>query len=132
MRLPDPDEHHTMRVRVAVAAATLILTACGGGSSSPEDPVARGDELFHGEATCEVCHGPDLQGTTMGPPLIDRIYAPDHHPDASIRRAIQNGVQPHHWDFGPMPALSHLDDEDIDALIAYIRSRQEAAGITRA
>ena len=115
--------------RLAATAVVALLVGCGGGAPSEEDLVATGDQLFHGEATCATCHGPELGGTTMGPPLLEQTYAPDHHPDEAIRRAVRQGVQPHHWDFGPMPALTHLDDGDIDALIAYVRSRQEAAGI---
>lgn len=119
--------------RVAVIVVTgLALAACGGDDDDPPtaaDLVATGDELFHGEATCATCHGADLRGTSMGPPLLDEVYVPSHHPDEAIRRAVRNGVQPHHWDFGPMPPLPHLDDDDIDALIAYVRDTQRAAGI---
>jgi hypothetical protein len=65
----------------------------------------------------------------MGPPLLSPIYAPDHHPDDAIRNAVAQGVTPHHWDFGPMPPLPHLDEDDVDALIAFIRDRQRAVGI---
>lgn len=113
-----------------VAIAIAVLAAGGGGEPSPADLEARGDELFHGKATCATCHGADLQGTPMGPPLLDRIYAPGHHPDAAFYRAVANGVQPHHWDFGPMPALTtHSDEDDVEAIIAYVRSRQRANGI---
>ena len=119
------------------ALATTLLTvaalvACSGGDDGGGggDPVAEGRRLFQGEATCSTCHGPDLEGTTMGPPLLDSIYALDHHPDAAIRAAVRNGVQPHHWDFGPMPALPHLDDDEIEAIIAYVRAEQETAAGT--
>ena len=112
-------------------SAALLGAGCGNGDTpSTAVLVARGDELFHGEATCATCHGVDLGGTTMGPPLLDEVYVPSHHPDASIRNAVRNGVQPHHWDFGPMPALTHLDDDDIDDLIAYIRSVQDGSAVT--
>jgi mono/diheme cytochrome c family protein len=120
-----------MRARgpALVAMAVLAIAAACGEGGGGGDPVARGRALFEGEATCAVCHGPDLGGTPMGPPLVNELYNPRHHPDDAIRRAVRNGVQPHHWDFGPMPPLSHLGDDDIDALIAYIRSQQEANGI---
>jgi len=120
-----------MRSAAMAVLLVLALGACGGGGggASAEDLVATGDRLWHGEATCATCHGADLRGTTMGPPLLDEIYVPSHHPDDAIRSAVRNGVQPHHWDFGPMPPLTHLDDGDIDALIAYVRSEQRAAGV---
>jgi mono/diheme cytochrome c family protein len=119
--------HRSRCFVLILVIGALGLAACGGDGDG--DPVARGDELFHGEAACATCHGPALQGTTMGPPLLHEIYRPDHHPDDAIRAAVRNGVQPHHWDFGPMPALTHLDGGDIDAVIAYVRAEQEAAGI---
>jgi hypothetical protein len=65
----------------------------------------------------------------MGPSFLDPIYAPGHHPDESFFRAVENGVQPHHWDFGPMPPLSHLDRDDVEAIVAYVRSVQVENGI---
>ena len=70
---------------------------------------------------------PDVQQT---PPFLDAVYAPDHHPNSAFFSAVKNGVQPHHWDFGPMPALPHLDDDDTEAIVAYIRQEQRRAGIT--
>ena len=118
------------RVLATILVTVALLVACGGGDDGDGggDPVAEGRRLFQGEATCSTCHGADLQGTTMGPALLDAIYAPDHHPDAAIRAAVRNGVQPHHWDLGPMPALTHLDDDEIEAIIAYVRAEQQAAG----
>jgi mono/diheme cytochrome c family protein len=112
--------------------AALSFAACAASEGSRLTGQAltdRGDELFHGEATCATCHGVDLRGTTMGPPLLHQTYAPDHHPDSAFRQAVRSGVQPHHWDFGPMPKLAHLDDNEIDAIIAYVRSEQQRAGI---
>ena len=111
----------------AAAVAVAVLAACGGGASG--DPAERGEALFRGEATCAVCHGPDLQGTPMGPSFLDQIYAPGHHPDDAFRAAVRNGVQPHHWTFGPMPALPHVSDDDVEDIIAFVRREQRAAGI---
>ena len=111
-----------------IGVVVALLSACGGGSED-SDPAARGAALFRGEATCAVCHGRDLQGTPMGPSFLDQIYAPDHHPDAAFHAAVRNGVQPHHWAFGPMPALAHVDVEDVDDIIAFVRREQRAAGI---
>ena len=116
---------------VAAAVAALVL-GCGGGGSEPTtgaDLVAEGDRLFHGEGTCQTCHGADLRGTTMGPTFLDDVYAPAHHPDSAFQRAVEQGVRPHHWDFGPMPAFPHLDTDDVRAITAYVRSEQRKAGI---
>jgi mono/diheme cytochrome c family protein len=112
-----------------VAASVALLVACGsdaadvsGGSAQAGD----GSALY--AARCAACHGADLRGTGMGPSQLSIIYEPNHHPDESYRDAIRNGVSPHHWDFGPMPAVSGLDDDEITAIIAYIREVQEREG----
>ena len=124
------------RALAAVLALAATAVACGGddgggsaaGSSNPTAQVEVGRTAF--EATCAACHGADLRGTGSGPPLLHAIYAPDHHPDDSFRAAVARGVQPHHWDFGPMPAQPRIPDDDVDAIIAYVRDRQRDAGIT--
>jgi mono/diheme cytochrome c family protein len=122
-----------LRHVVAALVLALAVTACGGGgddvSLDEHQLVAKGDRLFHGEATCQLCHGSDLRGTVMGPPLVDERYAPSKLPDASIHDAVRGGVQQRNWTFGPMPALPHLSDDDIDALTAYVRSVQQENGI---
>ena len=119
------------RVAATAAAVAVLLAACGGGSSKPSDDelLAKGDELYHGAGTCQTCHGADLRGTTMGPPFLEAIYAPDHHPDEAFYDAVDNGVRPHHWKFGPMPALPHLDGDDVEAIVFYVRMEQRRAGI---
>lgn len=122
-----------------VGAALLVVVAVGvgivltaGGSDEPDQPatgadlVAAGGEVF--AESCSTCHGDDLRGTFVGPPLLHEIYLPDHHPDSAIRAAVANGVTPHHWDFAGMPPIP-LDADEVDAVIAYIRAEQEAAGI---
>lgn len=116
-------------VLVLVVAAVVAALVLGGGESSepveagsPEQ-LAVGEEVF--DANCATCHGEGLVGGLAGPPLLHEIYAPDHHPDSTIRAAIANGVQPHHWDFAGMPPIQGLSGQDVDAVIAYIRDVQE-------
>lgn len=112
-------------VFVLAVSATAVLAGCG--SSDGDDSVAAGRQVFI--ANCAACHGQDLQGSATGPPLLHDYYKPSHHSDESFRSAIANGVQPHHWDFGPMPAFPNLSSDETEAVIAYIRSEQVAAGI---
>lgn len=115
--------------------AVVALAACGGGgdaSSEGSDPLAggdpaRGEELF--VANCAACHGAQGQGTNSGPPLVHEIYEPSHHPDDAFLRAVQEGVQPHHWEFGPMPGIPGLDADDVADIVAHVRSLQREAGI---
>ena len=70
-----------------------------------QTPEELGKELY--DAKCAVCHGSDARGGS-GPNIINAS-------DTKFYRVIQNGD-------GPMPAFPELSDEEIDAIIAYIRS----------
>jgi mono/diheme cytochrome c family protein len=123
-------------IMIALVALVAVGVIAGGNSSdsgtvAERDPeiVAAGAELF--QANCATCHGTDLNGTDTGPPFLNAIYAPNHHGDEAFQIAVQLGVQPHHWSFGPMAPIAGLDREDVAKIVAYVRSQQEAAGILR-
>ena len=63
----------------------------------------------------------------LGPSLLDPVYAPDQLNDDAFRRAVRNGVEETRWDFGPMPANGGLGDEQIDAMLGFVRASQGAA-----
>ena len=113
-----------------VVVLAVVVTACGGGSDaapapgSPEER-ALGAEVF--ADSCQTCHGPEARGGLAGPPLVHEIYAPDHHPDQAFRTAIARGVQPHHWDFAGMPPIPGLEESEVEAVTAYVRSLQREA-----
>ena len=86
-----------------------------------------GEDLFN--ANCSVCHGVGAAGTNQGPPLIDRVYHPGHHPDFSIRNAVRQGVKQHHWAFGDMAPVAGVSSDDVENIICYVRELQRAAGI---
>lgn len=88
---------------------------------------SEGERLF--EATCARCHGRLAAGTDLGPPLIHPYYHPSHHADAAFQRAVRFGVQPHHWDFGPMPPVEGLSPPQVDAVTGYVRWLQRQAGV---
>jgi mono/diheme cytochrome c family protein len=125
-----------------ILACIVVATASCGRDSGTEssdpslptedgsyDPqlVARGEELYG--QTCTTCHGVDLKGTKKGPPFLNVIYAPNHHPDEAFFAAVAGGVQPHHWKSGPMPPQPEVSPEEVEAIIAYIRTKQVEAGI---
>jgi mono/diheme cytochrome c family protein len=94
-------------------------------TSPPE--VAGGKALF--EQNCSSCHGPAADGTTQGPPLVNIIYEPNHHGDASFVLAARNGVRAHHWRFGDMAPLPDVTEEMVLEIVGYIRWMQRQVGI---
>lgn len=88
---------------------------------------ARGKIAF--DANCAQCHGRDATGTDKGPPFINRIYNPGHHGDEAFFLAARQGVRQHHWPFGNMPPQPQVTDEELAAIVRYVRELQEANGI---
>lgn len=81
------------------------------------------------ERVCSTCHGPEGTGTDRGPALVHRVYAPSHHPDTAFHLAVARGARQHHWQFGDMPAVVGVTPEQVQHIVAYVRSRQRAADI---
>ena len=89
--------------------------------------LAAGERLF--DAGCARCHGRHAAGSEAGPPLVHSYYEPGHHADMAFRRAVAFGVQPHHWNYGPMPPVTGLGDAEVAEITAYVRWLQRQAGI---
>ena len=87
----------------------------------------QGEKLF--EANCSSCHGKNGSGTEQGPPLIHKIYEPNHHGDMSFVLAAKRGVRAHHWSFGNMPAQPQVSENDVLVIVGYVRELQRANGI---
>jgi mono/diheme cytochrome c family protein len=116
---------------LAVAAVALVSAACGDGDDSSAESggsvdLAKGQKVYG--AACAMCHGADLRGTSRGPSQLSKVYEPSHHADGAYRAAVSNGVRAHHWNFGNMPAIPGVKGDDLDAVIAYIRSEQQKQG----
>ncbi len=87
-----------------------------------------GERAFN--AKCASCHGPMAAGQAgLAPPLIHKIYEPNHHGDMSFHIAVQNGVRAHHWPFGNMPPVAGLTKADVNNIVSYIRALQQENGI---
>ncbi len=132
-------------VVVGLLALTAVLAACDGGGDkggngkaaqaalkqmrwyTPEQ-VAAGEKLYR--ENCASCHGadasgsanwrePDANGKFPPPPLNGSAHA-WHHPKNMLRMTIKRGGIPIG---GSMPPFGDkLDDDEIDAVIAWIQS----------
>ncbi|TYC49501.1 cytochrome c [Rhodobacterales bacterium] len=93
-----------------------------------EGTALAGQELF--KANCAVCHGDNAAGRNgAGPPLVHRIYEPNHHGDGAFLLAVTRGVKAHHWPFGDMPSVPGVNINDIEQIVVYVRTLQKANGI---
>ncbi len=113
-----PANRPARRSRRTLFAASFV--------AAPAVDAGRGVELY--ATNCASCHGSDLRGTDRGPSHLSIVYEPNHHSDDSFRSAIAQGARAHHWNFGDMPAMAGLDDDEVDAVIAFIRSEQQRQG----
>ena len=105
---------------------TLSTTVSSQDTPLPED-LKEGETKF--TTFCSRCHGPQGQGTDNGPPLVHKIYEPNHHGDMAFQRAAALGVRAHHWEFGNMPKIEGVTPEDVTQIVGYIRWLQKQAGI---
>ncbi len=105
---------------------TLPIAPVSAQSKLPKGLV-KGESLFN--KNCALCHGQAGMGTNSGPPLVHKIYEPNHHADESFHRAVHDGVVAHHWRFGNMPPLHNLSHDTVDQIIQYVRWLQREAGI---
>lgn len=82
------------------------------------------------EANCASCHGVNAAGQDgVAPPLVHKIYEPNHHGDASFALAAKNGVRAHHWRFGNMAQIKGVSGQDLDNIVVYVRALQRENGI---
>ena len=103
-----------------------VIAALAASSAGAQDS-SKGEALFN--QNCAVCHGAQAAGTEKGPPLVHRIYEPNHHTDIAFLLAVRNGVRQHHWPFGDMPPVEGVEDADVALIVNYVRGLQRAAGI---
>ena len=108
---------------------------------APSDSVSarRGEHLatIYG---CNNCHGRELQGSVFyDEPGIARIHAPNlthvvkEYTDTELARLLRHGVKRDGTSVWIMPSqmFSHLTDEDLGAVMAYVRSMPERPGVDR-
>jgi mono/diheme cytochrome c family protein len=103
--------------------------------------IERGRHLVKGVVLCDDCHGDDLGGQVMADdPMIGRLAAPNltagpggkgqTFTNTDYIRAIRHGVDPDGTGLVVMPAslFYSLSDEDLGAIIAYVKSMPPVDG----
>ena len=104
-------------IRSTLLAFCLVAAvACG---EAPLSPDATGDEIYR--ARCASCHGRDLEGggglfNPRGPALGPGSPAADRSDSYYVQTIIRGQ--------GRMPAVRGLTDDQIERVVAYIRSVQ--------
>jgi cytochrome c2 len=122
----DREEYVAHRISIEDLRRTLKTVNNNKQSLQKKVSAESGSSLFL--KNCSMCHGKYAQGSKMGPPLVHKVYEPSHHDDASFYRAVDQGVEAHHWSFGNMPAIK-ISRDKVTIIIQYIRDLQLAAGI---
>ncbi len=107
--------------------------------------IARGQQLAHG---CENCHSEQTQlplsganfAAKFGLPPLGTLYAPNLTPggniqdwtDGEVIRAIREGVHKDGRSLLIMPSESfrNMSDDDVQAVVAYLRSQPATGGPT--
>lgn len=131
---------HLPWIGIGLLIVVVVAVVGYGGGSEPEAPtandtgilpqnsalVAAGEPLY--QSNCAACHGSDLRGTAVGPSQLSIVYEPNHHGDAAYLLAVRNGVRQHHWPFGDMAPIPGLSDEDLEAIVAFVREQQRLNG----
>ncbi len=138
---PEPGGRHA-RVGATPAAQCALnlvfgcvigVAACSEATTPVNLPTEVPTELQAGEGSfksfCARCHGERALGTNQGPPLVHKVYEPNHHGDAAFYRAAAQGVRAHHWQFGDMPKVDGVTEHDVTEIIRYVRWLQRQAGI---
>lgn len=119
-------------IRIILISILLLVAACDKGQRGTP-AMGRSVDLSQGQSmfikNCASCHGQDLKGSKVGPPLLHKFYEPNHHADMAFYMAAKNGVRAHHWQFGDMPPIPSVSAKDMGHIIGFIRNEQKKAGI---
>lgn len=138
-------------ILTVLTVSTLIIGACGGAEepeeAPPEAPAAepatppqqqvslaegvtqeqfdQGRQIFSGQGGCQVCHGPEAQGTQLAPDLTDDEWLNIADPSLeTVDQLIRTGVAQPKEHPAPMPPMggANLSDEQVSALAGYVLS----------
>lgn len=102
-------------------------------------PPLHANEGFSKYTLCAACHGQSGEGTNLGPPLAgsEWVNGPAENLIRIQLRGLQGPIKVKGVDYhfpGGMPALGHQSDEDIAAVLTFVRSSfgNDAPAVTTA
>lgn len=116
-----------MRKLAMLLLLTVLLAACGNGASS--DQVSQGDKLFH--QTCFTCHGVDGKGLPgLGKDLVRSDFVATRTDQELLDyvkagRPVDDPLNTTGVAMPPKGGFDFLTDDDILAIITYVRSIHE-------
>jgi len=116
-----------MKKAITISLLAVLFLSGVSVSAVADSPLSKGEAIYN--KFCLVCHGGKGVGTDTGPPMVHKIYHPNHHADFSFHLAVKTGVKAHHWKFGNMPKIEGVSREEPDMIIKYVRGLQKEAGI---
>ncbi len=90
------------------------------GSAAVNSPARAGFRIFRVE--CIACHAINGEGGMIGPDLNVPRSIVEYRPTAQIKAFISN---PQSFRYTTMPAHPHLDDDALDALVAYFTAMKD-------
>ena len=138
---------HHMRISFILSAALLCSSACTDQreevASEPRIQFQRAsaDLVSHGKRVADVlgctgCHGSDLTGEDWSEPGFGKLWtanltrAAARYSDEQLADVITSGVRPDRelWEM-PSHLFTHLTQEDMSAVIAYLRSTPPSGAV---
>lgn len=115
-------------VFLALSPLAAVLAAACGGPRVDASEAARGRDLF--QRTCSLCHGTDARGMPrLGKDLHGNPYV-RARTDAELVEFLERGRPANHplnergVDMPPRGGNPALTDDDLAAIVAYLRSIQ--------
>lgn len=121
------DRFYGWRAAPIVLLGVCVLLPILEAETAQPAELRQGQALY--ETHCAGCHGVEARGTGKGPTFLSKTYTPYLHADIAFRLAVERGVRAHHFRFGDMPKIPGVSQEDVQAIVDYVRWLQREAGV---
>lgn len=131
-------------MRTSIAALLIVLGACSRPEAVPAPPGfdrLAGDQVAHGKRLSQVlgctgCHGADLAGRDWSDELgtlwtANVTWSAALHTDDELKAMVVTGSRPGGRELWDMPShvFTKLNPDELDAIVAFIRSMPRAGEV---